>query len=153
MMKRMLRIIGLLFLFLCTVGLIACSSSETITLRGDIEDFANDVEIILEAKDEEVQSMQYVIASSYSDMNITKEEEKEMEEEIRLMYGSLMGADGMGVNVNYGDTEMELVMYIDFREVNQSDLSEYGFENVEDGDLELENMMMQLEEAGFERES
>nr|WP_239588345.1 DUF1307 domain-containing protein [Gracilibacillus alcaliphilus] len=145
--------IRLLLLFFCTLGLIACSSSETITFRGDIEDFANDVEIILEVETEEVQSMKYVMVDSYAEMDMTKEEAEEMEEDIRLMYGNLMKARGMEVNVNYGDQEMELVMYIDFREVSQSDLPEYGFGNLEEAGLGLENMINELEEAGFERES
>lgn len=149
MKKKNFRITGLLVLLIAIFGLAACGSNETVKLQG--EQMGQDMEVTLEASNDEVQSMAAEITQPYSMLGLeSKEEAESMDDMIQSQFSEINDAEGVEFEMNYGEEELVIAINIDFTEADPDDLDTLGFGNFEEEDLSLEKAVSQMEDSGLE---
>lgn len=148
MKKTIFRMTGLLFLLITMIGLAACGSEETVKLQG--EQLGQNIEITLEAKDDEIQSIAAEVAQPYSALGVESKEEAEKMDDIIQSQFTETNEEGVEFGVNYEEEEIIITINIDFTVADPEALNTLGFGSFEDEDLSLEKAVSEMEDAGLE---
>ncbi|WP_368654164.1 DUF1307 domain-containing protein [Ornithinibacillus sp. 4-3] len=153
-MKKNLRNIMFLFILTAMVTLVACGSSEKVTLEGDV-DGATQI-VTFEAKKDKIEKVEMKIAQTYESLNMSSKEEAEstMGELMEEAFASANESDGVDVSVGFEDEELIVEANIDFTKADTDALDEIGMglgSSLDDEDLSLEKAVSDLESQGFEK--
>ncbi|MCT1902476.1 YehR family protein [Oceanobacillus sojae] len=153
MKKTAFRITGLLFLLIATLGLAACGSEETVTLKG--EQMGMNMEVTLDAKDDEITHQTVKTDVPYSTMMVeSKEEAEKMDEEIRAQFAPFDDVEGIEYEIEYGEDYLIQTISVDLTAVDMDELNSIpgaSMPAMEDDEyISLEETVKELEDAGLE---
>ncbi|WP_339284489.1 DUF1307 domain-containing protein [Oceanobacillus sp. FSL K6-3682] len=153
MKKTAFRISGLLFLLIATLGLAACGSEETVTLKGD--QMGMSMEVTLDAKDDEVTHQTVKTDIPYTTMMLeSKEEAEKMDEEIRAELEPFEDIEGIKIKIEYGEDQLTQTISVDLTTVDMEELNSVpgaSLPAIEDDEyISLEETVKELEDAGLE---
>ncbi|GGP12232.1 DUF1307 domain-containing protein [Oceanobacillus neutriphilus] len=153
MKKTAFRITGLLFLMIVTLGLAACGSEETVTLKG--EQMGMNMEVTLDAKDDEITHQTVKMEMPYSTVGVeSKEEAEKMDEEIRAQFEPFEDVEGIEFEIKYGEDELTQTISVDLTTVDMEELNSIpgaSLPAMEDDEyISLEETVKELEDAGLE---
>ncbi|MFD1452242.1 DUF1307 domain-containing protein [Oceanobacillus sojae] len=153
MKKTAFRISGLLFLLIATLGLAACGSEETVTLKGD--QMGMSMEVTLDAKDDEVTHQTVKTDIPYATMMVeSKEEAEKMDEEIRAPFEPFEDIEGIEAEIEYGEDALTQTISVDLTTVDMEELNSVpgaSLPAIEDDEyISLEETVKELEDAGLE---
>lgn len=141
------RLASIITLVLVTGILVACGNEETTTFEQEEDGAHVSADVI--HNDEEVSKMEQTTTMNYEDVGVDKDTLKEvMEEQIKVIEDK----DGVEVNADYGDEELEQTVTITIADVDLDDLQDIvGDSGDKDDDyVDFEEVKKSLEDEGFE---
>lgn len=141
------RLISIITFVLITAILVACGNEETTTFEQEEDGAHVSADVI--HNDEEVSKMEQTTTMNYEDVGVDKDTLKEvMEEQMK----AIEDKDGVEVNEDYGDEELEQTVTITIADVDMDDLQDIvGDSGDKDDDyVDFEEVKELLEDDGFE---
>lgn len=153
-MKKNLRNIMFLFILTAMVTLVACGSSEKVTLEGEADGATQT--ITFEAKDDKIEKVAMKVAQTYESLEMGSKEEAEsaMGEMLKAGFESANETDGVETKVEFEDEALVIEVNMDFTKADPDALDELGMglgASLDDEDLSLEKAVSDLESQGFEK--